>query len=60
MQLCGRRLYETMLYWETAQESPLAADEVVFAQIWKAPRNSPARTSPSAAPASPARVWNWA
>jgi dihydrofolate reductase len=36
MQLCGRRLYETMLYWETAEESPLAADQVRFAQIWKA------------------------
>jgi dihydrofolate reductase len=36
MQLCGRRLYETMVYWETAEESPLAAEEVEFAQIWKA------------------------
>jgi dihydrofolate reductase len=36
VQLCGRRLYETMLYWETAQESPLAAEQVEFAQIWKA------------------------
>jgi len=36
VQLCGRRLYETMLYWETAEESPLAADQVKFAQIWKA------------------------
>jgi dihydrofolate reductase len=36
VQLCGRRLYETMLYWETAEESPLAAAEVEFAQIWKA------------------------
>jgi dihydrofolate reductase len=36
VQLCGRRLYETMLYWETAEESPLAAEEVEFAQIWKA------------------------
>jgi dihydrofolate reductase len=34
--LCGRRLYETMVYWETAQESPLAAEQVEFAQIWKA------------------------
>ena len=23
--LCGRRLYETMLYWETADENPSAA-----------------------------------
>ena len=36
MHLCGRRLYETMLYWETAEESPLTADHVKFAQIWKA------------------------
>jgi dihydrofolate reductase len=36
VHLCGRRLYETMVYWETAEESPLAADEVEFAQIWKA------------------------
>ncbi len=36
MQICGRRLYETMLYWETAEESPLAAEEVEFAQLWKA------------------------
>jgi dihydrofolate reductase len=36
VQLCGRRLYETMLYWETAEESPLAADQVEFAKIWKA------------------------
>jgi dihydrofolate reductase len=36
VQLCGRRLYETMVYWETAEESPLAAEEVKFAQIWKA------------------------
>jgi dihydrofolate reductase len=34
--LCGRRLYETMAYWETAEESPLAADQVEFAQLWKA------------------------
>ena len=36
LQLCGRRLYETMLYWETAEESQLDADDVEFAQIWKA------------------------
>ena len=36
VQLCGRRLYETMVYWETAEESPLVAEEVEFAQIWKA------------------------
>jgi len=36
VHLCGRRLYETMVYWETAQESPLAADQVEFAETWKA------------------------
>jgi dihydrofolate reductase len=36
VQLCGRRLYETMVYWETAEEGPLGADNVKFAQIWKA------------------------
>jgi dihydrofolate reductase len=34
--LCGRRLYETMVYWETAEESPLTAEHVKFAQIWRA------------------------
>jgi dihydrofolate reductase len=36
VHLCGRRLYETMVYWETADESPLAAEQVKFAQTWKA------------------------
>ena len=36
VHLCGRRLYETMVYWETAEESPLVAEQVKFAQIWKA------------------------
>jgi dihydrofolate reductase len=36
VHLCGRRLYETMVYWETAEESPLLAEHVKFAQIWKA------------------------
>jgi dihydrofolate reductase len=36
VHLCGRRLYETMVYWETAEESPLAAEHVEFARIWKA------------------------
>jgi dihydrofolate reductase len=35
--LLGRRLYEEMLYWETADENPSAADfELEFARIWKA------------------------
>src|SRR5947207_7570420 len=33
----GRRLYETMRYWETAEENPSAPDyELEFARIWKA------------------------
>jgi dihydrofolate reductase len=36
VHLCGRRLYETMVYWETAQEDPSAADYMLeFAQIWQ-------------------------
>ena len=35
--LCGRRLYEVMAYWETADENPSAPDhELEFARIWKA------------------------
>jgi dihydrofolate reductase len=34
--LCGRRLYEEMLYWETAEENPSVAEhEREFARIWK-------------------------
>ena len=34
--LCGRRLYETMLYWETAdQDSALGTVEREFAEIWQ-------------------------
>jgi dihydrofolate reductase len=36
VHLCGRRLYETMVYWETAEESPLLAEHATFARIWKA------------------------
>ena len=36
VHLCGRRLYEAMVYWETAEESPLPAEQVKFARIWKA------------------------
>ncbi len=37
VQLMGRRLYETMLYWETAEQDP-SLDEVMleWARIWKA------------------------
>ena len=35
--LLGRRLYETMLYWETADQDPALADYAVeFAHIWQA------------------------
>src|ERR1700730_4351636 len=34
--LCGRRLYERMLYWETAEENSSAPEyELEFARIWK-------------------------
>ena len=34
--LCGRRLYETMRYWETAEQDPsLPEHELEFARIWK-------------------------
>jgi len=34
--LCGRRLYEVMVYWETADENPSAPEyELEFARIWK-------------------------
>src|SRR3982750_3938884 len=33
---CGRRLYEEMLYWETADQDPSAPGHVLeFARIWK-------------------------
>jgi dihydrofolate reductase len=33
----GRRLYETMLYWETADQDPAAGEtELEFARIWQA------------------------
>jgi dihydrofolate reductase len=34
--LYGRRLYETMTYWETADEDPSASEvELEFARLWK-------------------------
>jgi dihydrofolate reductase len=34
--LCGRRLYETMVYWETADQNPSATEyELEFARIWQ-------------------------
>jgi dihydrofolate reductase len=34
--LLGRRLYEVMLFWETREEQPSAAEhELEFARIWK-------------------------
>jgi dihydrofolate reductase len=35
--LCGRRLYEVMTYWETADENPeLPEPEREFARLWRA------------------------
>ena len=37
VHLCGRRIYETMVYWETADQDPAASDVTLeFAGIWKA------------------------
>jgi dihydrofolate reductase len=34
--LCGRRLYEAMVYWDTAEENPSATEyELEFARIWE-------------------------
>ena len=34
--LCGRGLYETMVFWETADQDPAASDITLeFARIWK-------------------------
>jgi dihydrofolate reductase len=36
VQLYGRRLYETMIFWETADEKPSTSEvELEFARIWK-------------------------
>jgi dihydrofolate reductase len=35
LHLCGRRLYEEMLYWERTQESELPPEHAEFAGIWK-------------------------
>ena len=44
---CGRRLYETMVYWETADENPSAPESALeFARIWQAlPKSSSRRRS---------------
>jgi dihydrofolate reductase len=34
--LCGRRLYETMLVWETAPDSQWDPPQLEFARIWRA------------------------
>jgi dihydrofolate reductase len=34
--ICGRRLYEAMVYWDTAEGNPSAPEHVLeFARIWK-------------------------
>ena len=36
VHLCGRRLYETMLHWETVEDDPSATEPVLeFARVWK-------------------------
>jgi dihydrofolate reductase len=36
VHLCGRRLYEVMAYWDTADQNPSAPEhELEFARIWK-------------------------
>jgi len=34
VHLMGRRLYETMLYWETADQASFDADEREWAELW--------------------------
>jgi len=34
--LYGRRMYETMVYWETANDGDLSAESRDFAEIWRA------------------------
>jgi dihydrofolate reductase len=37
LHFCGRALYETMVYWETAGQDPASGEvEREFAQIWRA------------------------
>src|SRR5205823_14957742 len=36
MHLCGRRLYEVMLVWETAEDTRWDPQELEFARIWRA------------------------
>ena len=37
VHFCGRRLYEVMLYWETAEANPAISEvELEFARIWQA------------------------
>src|SRR4051812_50153887 len=61
-QLCGRRLYEVMLYWETADQDPDADPiEREFAQIWRTAKEgefprappTPQGAPPPAAPRPP-------
>ena len=52
-QFCGRRLYETMLYWETADQDPSIGDtEHEFARIWHALPRSSSRPRSSASRAT--------
>jgi dihydrofolate reductase len=35
VQLCGRRLYETMVYWDTVDLSTLPPEGLEFAEVWR-------------------------
>ena len=49
VQLYGRRLYEAMTPWETAEEKPSVSEhELEFARIWKdTPKIASIQTAPS-------------
>jgi hypothetical protein len=55
VHLLGRRLYETMLYWETADQDPSLDDaEVEWAALWKPLPKGVFSTTLSALQAMPA------
>src|SRR5689334_8452137 len=61
VHLLGRRLYETMLYWETADQDPSLDDSMLeWAALWKAlPKVVFSTTLPAvqAVPAWPPTAW---
>ena len=55
--LYGRKLYETMKYWETAHEQPNQKDyELEYARIWQAIENVVYSTTLAAPPAGRTRL----